>query len=218
MHIDPISPSSEQEIPLFPLKVVLFPGGILPLHIFEQRYKLMIQFCVENQSPFGVVLIKDGQEAGDHAEPHRVGTAVQIVEIDRLEDGRMNLITSGQYRFEILEIQQDLPYLVAKIRVPSLMEIENHENLEPITAEAGELYQNYESLLEQFLLSWAIPEAIPSVPRHLAYQIGMRLQISLDEKQQLLEVFPVDQLLKREVVVLKRETYKFEFNLAARSN
>ena len=218
MHIDPISPSSEQEIPLFPLNVVLFPCGILPLHIFEQRYKLMIQFCVENQSPFGVVLIKDGEEVGGHAEPHRVGTAVQIVEIDRLEDGRMNLITSGQYRFEIIEIQRDQSYLVAKVRVPSLIEIENHENLESITAEAGELYQNYESLLEQLLILWKTPETIPSVPRHLAYQIGMRLQIPLEEKQQLLEMFPVDQLLKREIVVLKRETYKFKLQLAAPNN
>lgn len=218
MHIDPISPSSEQETPLFPLNVVLFPGGILPLHIFEQRYKLMIQLCVENQSPFGVVLIKDGEEVGGHAEPHRVGTAVQIVEIDRLEDGRMNLITSGQYRFEIIEIQRDHSYLVAKVRVPSLIEIENHENLESITAEAEELYQNYESLLEQLLILWKTPETIPSVPRHLAYQIGMRLKIPLEEKQQLLEMFPVDQLLKREIVVLKRETYKFKLQLAARNN
>ncbi|MFB3040424.1 MAG: LON peptidase substrate-binding domain-containing protein [Candidatus Poribacteria bacterium] len=218
MHIDPISPSSEQEIPLFPLNVVLFPGGILPLHIFEQRYKLMIQFCVENQSPFGVVLIKDGEEVGGHAEPHRVGTAVQIVEIDRLKDGRMNLTTFGQYRFEIIEIQGDQPYLVAKIRIPSLIEIENHENLEPIIAEADQLYQNYESLLEQLLILWKTPKTIPSVPRHLAYQIGMRLQIPLEEKQQLLEMFPVDQLLKREIVVLKRETYKFKLQLAAPNN
>ena len=90
-----------EELPLFPLKVVLFPGNILPLHIFEERYRLMVQHCLEEKSNFGVILIKKGSEVDDQAEPYNVGTAVRIIETDIMDDRRMNIITTGQYRFQI---------------------------------------------------------------------------------------------------------------------
>ena len=70
MQTDLTQKLSEDEIPLFPLHVVLFPGSILPLHIFEKRYRLMTQFCLDNDLPFGVVLIKKGREVGEHPHPH----------------------------------------------------------------------------------------------------------------------------------------------------
>jgi uncharacterized protein len=216
--MDAIIPSSEQELPLFPLNIVLFPGGVLPLHIFEQRYRLMIQSCLDNQSPFGVVLIREGEEVGAPAEPYSVGTAVHIVEAERFEDGRMNLLTSGQYRFEIREIQQRRPYLVGKVHVPNLVDIESGEDLEPVAEEAVQLYQDYETILDKLIFAWEPAEQIPAMPRMLAYQIGTRLQISLDEKQQLLEMFPIHQLLRREIAILKRENQRLRFQLAARNN
>ena len=218
MNVDSIEALSEQELPLFPLNVVLFPGGILPLHIFEERYKLMIQLCLEHESPFGVVLIKDGAEIGDPAEPYSIGTAAQILEIDRLDDGRMNLMTSGQYRFEILELQHNLPYLVGRVRVPSVPDITGNEDFEPIASEARELYQDYEALLSQLYFEWELPEEIPENPRHLAYQIGVRLHISLEEKQRLLETFPLDLLLAEETSLLKRENHRLRAQVIARNN
>ena len=91
----------QQTIPLFPLNVVLFPGGFLPLHIFEERYKLMIQRCLDDESEFGVVLIKSGLEVGGNAEPHAVGTAARIVNVKKEEDGRMNIMVTGRERFRI---------------------------------------------------------------------------------------------------------------------
>ena len=218
MQIDSIQDASEQEIPLFPLNVVLFPGGILPLHIFEPRYQLMTQSCLDNESIFGVVLIKEGEEVGESAKPHLVGTAAKIIEVNRLEDGRMNLLTAGQYRFEITALQHKQPYLVGRVSVPRLAKTENDEEMHPIVAEAGELYQSYESLMDKLIFGWTAPETIPALPHHLAYQIGTRLQIPLDEKQQLLETFPIDQLLQREIVLLKREIRILKSRLSARNN
>ena len=110
----------ENQLPLIPMNVVLFPGNILPLHIFESRYKLMVEFCVEQESCFGVVLIKKGKEVGGMSIPYLVGTSVQIIETDYQEDGRINLITLGQHRFEILDLVYDRPYLVGEIRTQSL--------------------------------------------------------------------------------------------------
>ncbi len=218
MNIDSIEVPSEQELPLFPLNVVLFPGGILPLHIFEERYKLMIQLCLEHESPFGVVLIKEGKETGESAEPHLVGTAAQILEVDRLDGGRMNLMTSGQYRFEILEIQHNLPYLVGRVRVPSVPDIGGDEDCASIAAESRDLYQDYEGLLKQLFFEWEPPETVPEDPRHLAYQIGVRLLVSLEEKQRLLETFPLDRLLAEEATLLKRENHKLNVRIVARNN
>lgn len=218
MNIDSIEVPSEQELPLFPLHVVLFPGGILPLHIFEERYQLMIQLCLEHESPFGVVLIKEGTETGDPAKPHHVGTAVQILEVDRLDGGRMNLITSGQYRFEILEIQHNLPYLVGRVRVPNVPDIDVNEDLEPIASETRELYRDYETLLKQLFLEWEPPKLFPEDSRQLAYQIGVRLHISLEEKQHLLETFPLNQLLAEEAALLKRENRRLKTRVIAKNN
>jgi Lon protease-like protein len=63
---------------LFPLQTVLFPGMRMPLHIFEERYKLMIRECIEQDAPFGVLLIRDGAEVGAGAVPHNVGTTARI--------------------------------------------------------------------------------------------------------------------------------------------
>jgi Lon protease-like protein len=104
------------ELPLFPLNVVLFPGMRMPLHIFEERYKAMIGECVEREQPFGVVLIKEGKEVGDPAEPLRTGTSARITKVVRLEEGRMNIVTHGERRFELVDVTQQRPYLVGRVR------------------------------------------------------------------------------------------------------
>ena len=105
------------ELPLFPLNsVVLFPGMKLPLHIFEERYKAMIGACSERDAPFGVLLIKEGQEVGDPAHPFQIGTTARITEVEQLEDGRMNISTQGERRFEVVEIIQQVPHLVGLVR------------------------------------------------------------------------------------------------------
>src|SRR5262245_59814320 len=94
-------------IPLFPLNVVLFPGMMLPLHIFEDRYKLMVKDCLETEQPFGVVLAKSKYAQAPNvanlysSDLYEVGTTARITAVENLKDGRMNLITVGQERFII---------------------------------------------------------------------------------------------------------------------
>ena len=104
-------------LPLFPLNsVVLFPGMKLPLHIFEERYKAMIGACSKHDAPFGVLLIKEGQEVGDPAHPFQIGTTARLTEVQQQEDGRTNNSTLGERRFEVVEIIPQLPHLVGMIR------------------------------------------------------------------------------------------------------
>src|SRR6266436_7061778 len=98
------------ELPLFPLSIVLFPGEELPLHIFESRYRLMINECYEQEKPFGVVLVQPESDFLQE-EPYSVGTMAEIKALDRLEDGRMNLIAKGTRRFRILSQHHEKPYL-----------------------------------------------------------------------------------------------------------
>lgn len=108
-------PDEQRQLPLFPLNTVLFPSLPLPLHVFEERYRLMIGTCVVTDRLFGVCLIKEGVEVGGPAEPYAIGTVARIAEVERLPDGRMNLMTFGEQRFEVLEITQREPYLIAQV-------------------------------------------------------------------------------------------------------
>lgn len=90
-------------LPLFPLKTVLFPDGILPLKVFETRYIDMVRDCMRNSTPFGVVLIKSGQEVGTAAEPEEVGCLAHITGWDMENPGVMMLRTQGGDRFRIRE-------------------------------------------------------------------------------------------------------------------
>src|SRR5262245_66168313 len=103
------------ELPLFPLNTVLFPGMPLRLHIFEERYKLMIGRCYAEGEPFGVTLIKRGQEVGGRAEPFQIGCKAVITEVEPLEGGRMNIVAVGSERFQIHSLKHNQPYLIGMV-------------------------------------------------------------------------------------------------------
>lgn len=222
MQNDPVlskdQTSYERQIPIFPLQTVLFPGGFLPLHIFEPRYRTMIKFCLEHESEFGVVLIKEGEEAGETAIPCDVGTAVRILHVEHLDDGRMNIITAGEYRFQILETQEHLSYLTGRVRMLDDLDTELESVSESLAAQTEELYKVYETLSSRLIFAWSPPEEQPDDPRELAYQVGLRLRISLKEKQNLLETIPLEQLLTREIEILTDQNRRIAFQLAAQNN
>lgn len=90
-------------IPLFPLNTVLFPGGLLPLRVFETRYMDMTRECMKNGSPFGVCLIREGREVGTPATPEPIGCLAQIVDWDMQQLGMLQLKTKGTQRFHVLD-------------------------------------------------------------------------------------------------------------------
>lgn len=102
---------------LFPLDLVLFPGAVLPLHVFEQRYREMIGRCISDGADFGVVRIRSGTEVGGHAEVADVGTVASIVQHRRLPDGRYVLLTSGGVRFRVVERLPDAPFPQAHVEI-----------------------------------------------------------------------------------------------------
>ncbi|MBP1706054.1 MAG: peptidase [Chloroflexi bacterium] len=103
------------DIPLFPLHAVLCPGVVLPLHVFETRYRTLVERCLEDGSGFGVVRIREGREVGDGPVAlEQVGTIARLRDVTRLPDGRFELTVVGVERFRLASVATDrAPYLVA---------------------------------------------------------------------------------------------------------
>lgn len=175
------------ELPLFPLNTVLFPGMPLRLHIFEERYKLMIGRCHQGEQPFGVTLIESGPEVGGRAEPFRVGCTALITEVESLSMGRMNIVAIGQERFEIQSFQYDQPYLTGMVdsyplrnENPSLL-VRAGRGLRPLVHEYLKVLADAHD--SKFDLS-----DLPNDPLRLANLASFLLQVSTRQKQDLLEI------------------------------
>jgi len=189
------------DIPLFPLNTVLFPGSTIPLHIFEERYKLMIGICIAEKRPFGVILIREGEEVGGPAEPGEVGTTARIVDARKLKDGKLNITVIGEQRFRVLGVRRREPYLVGDVEFLGLDE-EADRTLSDLAARAGTLFAEYVRLNLAVTHQWARTIEMPSEPGPLADFIGHRLAVDLHAKQRLLEEESPRYRLKTEVDVL----------------
>ena len=104
---------------LFPLEsVVLLPGALLPLVVFEQRYLQLTQECLDSNEPFGIVLLRQGREAGDsESVPYTIGTTAKIEEVQNEKSGRLHIQVRGMERFEIKELNNTTPYLSAEVEI-----------------------------------------------------------------------------------------------------
>jgi Lon protease-like protein len=190
-------------IPLFPLHTVLFPGQVLPLHIFEPRYRQMIGECLHQNVPFGVVLIKKGTEAGHTAESVTVGTTARITHVQTLDDGRMNILTVGDTRFRVLQLHTERPYMEA---TTSLWQWPDEDS-----AELHPLARNVLDRLRRYLIERgqeANPEAFADVrdnPVLVATAAAAVPDLSLADRQRLLEMPTLKDLLRRETDLLEQE-------------
>ncbi len=194
------------KIPLFPLNTVLFPGAPIHLHIFEQRYKQMINLCVQEQRPFGVALIRNGMEAfGPLAEPFHIGCTAEIVQIERLEDGRMNLVALGKERIRILTFDnRTQPYLMGEAQVYPLL----NPDPDAVARQAIGLRQQLEQLIEILARAGGSQVSLDQLPQDgtsLAFLAAAVLQISPLQKQELLSVEQAGKLLSRLQRLYRRE-------------
>ena len=187
-------------LPLFPLNLVLFPGMPLPLHIFEERYKAMISECLETQMPFGVVLIRDGLEVGEPAEPFMTGTSARIVRVDHLEDGRMNILTQGESRFQVMEITQNVPHVVGKIQY--LVE-EPGDSPSEVLDEVVQGYSAYLRNVEALSGGWTANAHPPRDPVLISYAVAGSLELPTSVRQQILESETASQRLEILAPLLK---------------
>lgn len=206
------------ELPIFPLKnVVLFPGMVLPLHIFEMRYREMINRCIDEHLPFGVVLIDEGQEVGAAARPHHVGTAARIARVERLDDGRMNITTVGTQRFRILELHTAHSYLTATVS--------HFPVVNGATQLAADLSQRVRPQVLEYvaLLSKAANvnltlDRLPEDPLTLAMLVAISLQVGDKDKQRLLEAAGVPEILALEGRLLARELLLLQYMIDTRED
>ncbi len=191
------------ELPLFPLNVVLFPGMVLPLHIFEPRYRLMVAECRKEHKPFGVVLARPGSKLLQE-ETYAVGTTAEIREIDELEDGRYILMAIGLQRFRILSHHREKPYLSGVVE-PYTDVPEPTQELASSVKQAQTLFGSYLEMLLEASGKETMEINLPTLPEELSYFIAYLLGAEDEQKQQLLELTSTLQRLQEEIAFLRRE-------------
>ena len=186
-----------RELPLFPLpEVVLFPGRPLPLHIFEFRYRIMMNTILESDRRFGVLMWDSVR-----GEPAPVGCCAEIIHFQRLPDDRMKVLTLGQQRFRVLEYVREKPYRVGLVEW-----IEDRPPEQDLRGMATELRQLLRDVvhLSSNLADQRIhlPEDLPDLPIELSYWIASNLYGVASEQQALLEMQETQKRLERESEIL----------------
>ena len=176
---------TQPDFPLFPLPVVLLPTEVIPLHIFEERYKTMIGQCVEEHSEFGIVWLSD-----DGLKD--IGCTAEVAEVlEEMEDGRLNILVRGGTPFRLVERQEDHVYPAGMIE---LLGDQGASNEDVDEQEAGgEARERYADLLER--ITNERPEE-NSLAELSAYEMAASVEIELDVKQGLLELRSEEERLK----------------------
>lgn len=197
-----------RELPLFPLpEVVLFPGRPLPLHIFEFRYRMMMNTILEYDRRFGVLMIDPV-----NGEIAKVGSCAEIIHFERLPDDRMKVLTLGQQRFRLLEYVRQKPYRVGLVEW--FEDQPPQENLYPKAREVTTLLKDVVKLSAKLTdQKIELPENLPTQPVELSYWVASNLYGVASEQQALLEIKDTGERLQREADILDTT----RSNLAART-
>jgi Lon protease-like protein len=187
-----MSESRRADIALFPLQTVLFPGGLLPLRLFEQRYLEMAKGCLREDRPFGVCRIREGQEVGDPATPETVGCLARIAHWDMAQLGVLNIVARGERRFRILERQVERDGLVR-----AAVELLDEEQDAAVPADLQGCVQFLRAIVEQ---ADSLPIERPARYGSCVWvsaRLAERLPLPLPLKQALLETDDGAQRLAR---------------------
>ena len=196
-----------ERLPLFPLGTVLFPEMLMPLHIFEPRYRLLVSRSLQQQLPFGIVLLREGSATGDGL-PHDVGTSATIVGHTPLEDGRSFVVVRGIRRFQLGAVDTAAePYLVGDV---TWLDDDEGAGSEQLADKAADAFSEY---LNGIVAATNEPRTEASEtagmregsPRDVGYRVASGLAIQADERQRLLEAATVAERLRSEVHLLQRE-------------
>jgi Lon protease-like protein len=175
---------SDSELPIFELPVVLLPGELLPLHIFEQQYRRMIGRSLEDDEPFGIVFRDEDGSA------RRIGCTARVAEVlERFEDGRMNIVVAGEIPFRVLDRFQAPDFPAAEVELIDL-------GTEAPTVDpraAGSARSAFAELLEE--LSGERPES-DELDAQDAYELAGRIELPPDTKQRLLELRSEDERMR----------------------
>ena len=189
-----------RELPLFPLPdVVLFPQEVLPLHIFEPRYRRMLRTVMAEDRRFGVVRW-DPQEQ----RMADVGCCAEILHCQTQEDERSNIVTMGQQRFRVLDIVREAPFRVGMVSWIEDSVSDSHGELESLAAEVTQALKDVVELTGKLIgKPSALPADLPDLPRELSFWIGSHLGGPVaDHQQSLLEITDTGERLRQEFTLL----------------
>lgn len=199
---------SRYSLPIFPLpKVVFFPRTLLPLHIFEDRYRKLMGAALKGLRQIGIVLLKPGWEKDYYGTPpiHPVGTAGEIRTWDRLPDGRYNLILSGLHRIRILRQAQMSPFRIAEVEVvPEEPADEGAETVRAQKERLIELFRTYAQEVAQ--VEWQEELFTPRLAlESLVNSVASSLPVGEEVRQQLLELSDLEERVRRVEGHLERQ-------------
>ncbi len=186
-----------RELPLFPLpEVVLFPGRPLPLHIFEFRYRIMMNTILESDRRFGVLMWDPTQN-----KPAAIGCCAEILQYQRLPDDRMKILTLGQQRFRVLEYVREKPYRVGLVEW--IEDQPTEHDLRGLATEVEQLLRDVVRLSAKLTgQTMELPDSIPTTALELSYWVAGNLYGVASEQQLLLEMQDTKSRLEREAEIL----------------
>lgn len=195
-------------LPLFLLpSVVLFPGMNLPLFIFEDKYKEMISSCMKNDKTFGVVFLR-GNVCAD------IGTTAEIVDVEKTQDGNLNILSEGKKRFKIIDIVKEEPYYEAIVELYEDTDAKITTGINKSLTEIKKLSKNALSMFDMISnqeLSKKIK--LPEKPNDLLFLIAGNLTCSFESKQTILETQSIKDRTKKILSLLKEEIKRLEILL-----
>jgi len=189
-----------RELPLFPLPdLVLFPQEVLPLHIFEPRYRMMLRTALAEDKRFGV--IRWDPESRSMAS---VGCCAEILHCQTQDDDRSNVVTMGQQRFRVLEVLRETPFRLAMVSWIEDESTTSPDQLETLAAEVKQALRDVVELTGKLIGKPAsLPQDLPDLPRELSFWIGSHLAGPVAEQQQtLLEITNTEERLRQEFELL----------------
>ena len=184
-----------EQLPIFPLNTVVFPGVTLPLHIFEERYRAMIRhlLSVEDESLrlFGIVAIREGYEVGSHEarSMYRTGCVVQLTGVTPYDDGRYDIELVGRHRMRVDGLDASGPFVVAELTelVDERSDDVTEDDVLDEAARALSAFDDYRDLLGEIRGGEVLAGKMPRDPELLSYSLAASALLSLRERQSLLE-------------------------------
>ncbi|MFN2529826.1 MAG: LON peptidase substrate-binding domain-containing protein [Pyrinomonadaceae bacterium] len=200
-----------RELPLFPLPVVLFPGVPLPLHIFEPRYRQMLQDIRATNSLFALAYFDATTAGKDIPAIGHVGCVAEVTETQTLPDGRSNILTIGLIRYRLESyVEADEPYLVGRI---SYLEDEEDDQQEVVES-AQDVAQSFARIAQAVRVlndeRASLPDISNTEPQQLSFLVSAALEIEADVKQELLELQSTSERLRRLRGMLNRAVAGYE--------
>jgi len=198
-----------ETLPLFPLGTVLYPGLLLPLHIFEERYRQLVRDLLERPEPrrFGVIAIREGRETGVDGVSalHEVGCTATVRRVLKRDDGRFDLVTIGAERFRLSRLDHSRPYLQGEVDL--LPEETGDDATVALAAQAVQrAFRTYiDALTARGVTQVSIPE-LPAEPIALSYLVAASVIADLPDRQALLAEPDALHRLAAERALLSRET------------